>query len=470
VKSVNWSDFRDHIATADRSGKRKWVYPRKVAGLWFRWRTWFSWLLLIVMFAGPFITIRGNPLLMMNIPDRKFVVLGQIFWPQDMILFALAVLVGVIAVVIFTTAFGRLWCGWACPQTVMMEMVFRKIEYFIEGDAPEQRELNAAPWNGRKIFKKLFKHAVFFALSFLVGNVLLSYIIGWQQLYQIIVDPPAKHVVGLGFMTAFSLLFYGIFARFREQACTFVCPYGRLQSLLLDENSIVVAYDYKRGEKRGALRRAQRFGERRYAGFGDCVACNNCVTVCPTGIDIRDGTQMECVHCTACMDACDNVMKKIGSTTGLIRYASLNGIERGERLRVTPRIIGYSVVLLALTSLLVVLIFTRADAEATVLRVPGSLFQKMPDGHYSNLYTVRVVNKTSRDLPVELRLEGLPGSVQVMGDGSIIVPAQKLVENSVLIEIDPQAMRNDTTPLVIGVYSAGHRIQTIKTAFIGPRN
>jgi hypothetical protein len=207
VKSVNWSDFRDHIATADRSGKRKWVYPRKVAGLWFRWRTWFSWLLLIVMFAGPFITIRGNPLLMMNIPDRKFVVLGQIFWPQDMILFALAVLVGVIAVVIFTTAFGRLWCGWACPQTVMMEMVFRKIEYFIEGDAPEQRELNAAPWNGRKIFKKLFKHAVFFALSFLVGNVLLSYIIGWQQLYQIIVDPPAKHVVGLGFMTAFSLAF-----------------------------------------------------------------------------------------------------------------------------------------------------------------------------------------------------------------------------------------------------------------------
>jgi len=330
--------------------------------------------------------------------------------------------------------------------------------------------LNAAPWNGRKIFKKLFKHAVFFALSFLVGNVLLSYIIGWQQLYQIIVDPPAKHVVGLGFMTAFSLLFYGIFARFREQACTFVCPYGRLQSLLLDENSIVVAYDYKRGEKRGALRRAQRFGERRYAGFGDCVACNNCVTVCPTGIDIRDGTQMECVHCTACMDACDNVMKKIGSTTGLIRYASLNGIERGERLRVTPRIIGYSVVLLALTSLLVVLIFTRADAEATVLRVPGSLFQKMPDGHYSNLYTVRVVNKTSRDLPVELRLEGLPGSVQVMGDGSIIVPAQKLVENSVLIEIDPQAMRNGNTPLVIGVYSAGHRIQTIKTAFIGPRN
>jgi len=163
-------------------------------------------------------------------------------------------------------------------------------------------------------------------------------------------------------------------------------------------------------------------------------------------------------------------MKKIGSPAGLIRYASLNGIERGERLRVTPRLIGYSVLLLALTALLAVLIFTRADAEATVLRVPGSLFQKMPDGHYSNLYTVRVVNKTSRDLPVELRLEGLAGSVQVMGEGSLLVPAQKLVSAPLLIEIDPQAMRRGTTPLVIGVYSAGHRLQTIKTAFIGPRD
>lgn len=464
---MDWSDFRDHIATAERDGRRKWIYPRKVSGQFYRWRTWFSWLLLAIMFIGPIVTIHGNPLLLLNIGERKFVVLGQIFWPQDMILFAIAALVAVTSIVIFTAAFGRVWCGWACPQTVMMEMVFRKIEYAIEGDAPRQRALNAAPWTTGKILKKFFKHTVFYALSFLVGNVLLSYIIGWQALYQIVTDPPAQHLTGLAFMVAFSLLFYGIFARFREQACTFICPYGRLQSVLLDENSIVVAYDHKRGEKRGLLQ--QKSHERVIAGLGDCVACNQCVAVCPTGIDIRDGTQLECVHCTACMDACDAVMTKIGSPRGLIRYASLNGIERGERLRVTPRLAGYCVVLAALVSLLAVMIFTRADAEATLLRAPGSLFQQMPDGHFSNLYTVRIVNKTSRELPVELRLESPAGSLQIMG-GTLVIPPQKLLENSLLVELDPAAMMSGTTPVVVGVYAGGKRIQNLKTAFIGPRN
>jgi len=470
VKSVNWSDFRDHIATAERSGKRKWMYPRQVAGQWFRWRTWFSWLLLFVMFAGPFVTINGNPLLLLNIPARKFVVLGQIFWPQDMIIFALAVLVLFIAVIVFTTAFGRLWCGWACPQTVMMEMVFRKIEYFIEGDAPNQRELNRAPWSAQKFAKKISKHGVFFALSFLVGNVLLGYIIGWRALYEIVTAPPAQHVIGLGFMVAFSLLFYGIFARFREQACTFVCPYGRLQSLLLDENSIVVAYNYKRGEKRGPIKRLQKFGERRFAGLGDCIACNRCVTVCPTGIDIRDGTQMECVHCTACMDACDDVMKKVGSPAGLIRYASLNGIERGEHLRLTPRLIGYFVVLLALTMLLATLIFTRSDVGTTVLHAPGSLYSKLDNGHFNNLYTVRIVNKTSRELPVELRLESPPGELHVMGEGKLIVAPQNTFENSLIIELAPAVMQSISTPVVLGVYCEGKKIQSLKTSFPGPRN
>ena len=469
LKSVDWTDFRDHIATADREGRRQWIYPRKVKGRHYRWRTWFSWLLLLVMFAGPFVTIRGNPLLLMNFPERKFVVLGQIFWPQDMIIFAMAVLVFFIGVVVFTAVFGRIWCGWACPQTVMMEMVFRKLEYAIEGDAPSQRELNRAPWSSQKIFKKVLKHGLFFALSFLVGNVLLSYIIGWPALYQIVVDPPARHVAGLAFMIGFSLLFYGIFARFREQACTFICPYGRFQSVLLDENSIVVAYDYKRGEKRGVLRRLQKFGERRFAGLGDCVACQQCVAVCPTGIDIRNGTQMECVHCTACMDACDAVMTKVGHPAGLIRYASLNGIERGEHLQFTPRLAGYCLVLTALAALLAVMLFTRSDVEATVLRAPGSLFQQMPDGHFSNLYTLRVVNKTSRELPVELRLENPAGSLRVMG-GSLTLPPQKLLENSLLVELDAGAMRSGTTPLVIGVYTGGRKLQTLKTAFVGPRN
>ena len=470
IEKVDWADYRDHISTAHQDGRRRWLYPRKVTGQFFRWRTWFSWLLLAIMFTGPFITIHGNPLLMMNIPERKFVVLGQIFWPQDMIIFAIAVLVFFTGVVIFTTAFGRVWCGWACPQTVMMEMVFRKIEYLIEGDAEQQRALNKAPWAGGKAVKKALKHAIFFGISFLVGNVLLSYIIGWRSLYTIITDPPMQHLVGLGFMIAFTLLFYGIFARFREQACTFVCPYGRFQSVLLDENSIVVAYDHKRGEKRGPLKGGQKNAVRHETGLGDCVDCHQCVTVCPTGIDIRNGTQMECVHCTACMDACDNVMTKIGSPRGLIRYASLNGIERGEHLRFTPRLAGYLVVLTVLGALLALMIFTRSDVEATILRAPGSLFQQMPDGHISNLYTIKVVNKTSRELPVELRLENLPGTLQAMGSSQIIVPPQKLSENSILVGLDPAAVKSGRTTVLIGVYSAGKKIQTVKTSFIGPVN
>ena len=468
--TVPEADFRDHLATADQEGRRRWIYPRQVSGKYYRWRTWFSWLLLLIMFGGPFITINGNPLLMMNIPERKFIVLGQIFWPQDMIIFAFALLLFLTGIAIFTAAYGRLWCGWACPQTVMMEMVFRKIEYLIDGDARQQQELAAAPWNAAKLAKRIGKHLIFFALSFLVGNVLLSYIIGWRELCQIITDPPARHLTGLTFMILFSLLFYGIFARFREQACTFICPYGRFQSALLDENSIVVAYDYKRGEKRAPLKREQIFGDRRFAGFGDCVACNQCVAVCPTGIDIRNGTQLECVHCTACMDACDRVMTKTGAAPGLIRYASLNGIERGEGLRLTPRLIGYSVVLVVLAAILGVMLFTRADVEATLLRAPGSLFQQMPDGRYSNLYTVRVINKTSREMPVALRLESPAGSLEVMGQGDLSVAPQMLSENSVLIELDPAAMKSGATPVVIGVYSNGKKVQTLKTAFIGPRN
>jgi cytochrome c oxidase accessory protein FixG len=469
VKDVDWKDFRDHLSTADQEGRRRWLYPRKVHGPFYRDRTWLSWLLLTVMFAGPFVRINGNPLLLFNIVERKFIILGQIFWPQDMIMFAVALLIFITSILVFTAAYGRLWCGWTCPQTVLMEMVFRKIEYFIEGDSHQQRALDKAPWTGAKIRKKVGKHVIFLGLSFLVANTLLAYIIGTEQLFQIVTDSPAKHLEGLTAMILFTLVFYAIFARFREQACTFICPYGRLQSTLLDENSIVVAYDYKRGEKRGPWRRGQPVDQRQAEGHGDCIACRQCVTVCPTGIDIRDGTQMECVHCTACIDACDDVMSRIGRPRGLIRYASLNGIERGEPLKVTPRLMGYTTVLLALAVFLGVLIFTRSDVQTTLLRAQGALFQEMPNGHFSNLYTIRVVNKTSREIPIQLKLENVKGELQVMGQAIVVAP-QKSAETSVLIELDPTVMKPGTTPLVVGVYSHGRRLETLKTGFIGPRD
>ncbi|MBN8247251.1 MAG: cytochrome c oxidase accessory protein CcoG, partial [Verrucomicrobia bacterium] len=322
MRPVNWGDFREHLPTASRDGSRRWLYPALPSGRWYRWRTLLSWALLGVLFAGPFIRIQGNPLLMFNIVERKFAILGRIFWPQDTILFAVAMLIFFAGIMIFTTAFGRLWCGWTCPQTVLMELVFRKLEHRIEGDPAARRALDAAPWSLRKLGIKGLKHGLFLALSFLIGNTLLAYIIGSDALYRIITDDPRQHLTGLGFMLAFTLLFYAIFARFREQACTFICPYGRFQSALLDENTMVVAYDHRRGEARAPWRRDESPEQRRAHDHGDCVNCRQCVSVCPTGIDIRDGIQMECVNCTACMDACDTIMDRIGRPQGLIRYAS----------------------------------------------------------------------------------------------------------------------------------------------------
>jgi cytochrome c oxidase accessory protein FixG len=427
-----------------------------------------AWVLLAVMLGGLFVKINGNPLLMINILERKFSVLGVIFWPQDNLVFALGFLLFLMGIAVFTAAFGRLWCGWTCPQTVLMEMVFRKLEYWIEGDAGSQKALDRAPWTAKKFGKRGLKHGLFLALSFIIGNTLLAYIIGIDALKQIVTDDPRTHITGLVFMVLFTLVFYGIFARFREQACTFICPYGRLQSTLLDENTIVVAYDYRRGEQRGRYRRSETIQQRSSKQLGDCIDCRNCVSVCPTGIDIRDGTQMECVNCTACIDACDEVMDKIGRPRGLIRFASLNGIEKGQALQVTPRILGYCVILLLLGAGLVTMLLTRSDIDATLLRAPGALFQPAAEGKISNLYLLKLINKTHRPISVQLKLEGTRGTLTTLG-GQLDLPAEQQTEASVLIEISPDELASGNTPLTIGVYSGERKLQSIKTIFVGPR-
>ncbi|MEW6157548.1 MAG: cytochrome c oxidase accessory protein CcoG [Verrucomicrobiota bacterium] len=465
-------DFRNRLSTADREGRRQWLFPKKVSGRWYARRTFVSWVLLAILFAGPFIRIQGNPLLLVNIVERKFSILGQIFWPQDGVIFALTMLLFLTAILIFTAAFGRLWCGWTCPQTLLMEMVFRKIEYAIEGDAHEQRALRASPWTIAKLRKKLLKHSIFFGLSFLIGNTLLSYIIGPEALFEIVTDDPRRHLTGLSFMLLFTLVFYSIFARFREQACTFICPYGRFQSVILDENSMVVAYDHRRGEQRAPLKREHVFADRLAQGHGDCINCRLCVAVCPTGIDIRNGTQMECVNCTACIDACDGVMDKIGRPRGLIRYASLNSVDKGEPFRFTPRLAGYTVVLAVLTLVLSVLVFTRSDVETTLLRAPGALFLETAEGQIENLYTLKILNKTSRDIPVRLQLEDQPGTLKLMGasTGELLVPKAELAQTSVLVVLDQSQLPGPKTKLQIGIYAGGERLETVHTVFIGPRD
>ncbi|MCS6771243.1 MAG: cytochrome c oxidase accessory protein CcoG [Kiritimatiellae bacterium] len=468
IPAVDYGDFRNQIPTADRLGRRIWIYPRKPAGRFYRWRTWVSWLLLGIFAAGPFIRIDGVPLLLFDIPERKFALFGQIFWPQDLYIFALLLLTIFVMIVLFTAVFGRIWCGWACPQTIFMEMVFRKIEHAIEGDGPRQRAFDASPWTPQKIAKKTLKHGIFLLVSWVAANWLSTYFVGLDDWWAFISGTPFQQPGALIALILFTLLFYGIFARFREQACTFICPYGRLQSVLLDNDSLIVAYDHRRGEARGRFSKGQTREQRREAGIGDCIDCGLCVDVCPTGIDIRNGLQMECVHCTACIDACDSVMDRLRFPRGLIRYASQRNIAEGRPFRPNARMALYTILLLALTGVLAGILITRDNVETQILRAPGSMFQEMPGGEIGNLFLVKVVNKTPREIPVDLRIESPPDARLTLAGGALVAPREGLAQSAAVISAPRGRFIDGNLPIEIGVYENGERVRVRKTNLVGP--
>jgi cytochrome c oxidase accessory protein FixG len=463
-KETIHESFRDRIATVDEKGKRKWVFAQKPKGKFYSIRTYVSWGFFFLFFALPFITVKGRPLFLFNIPEAKFIIFGKIFWPQDFFIFGLTMITFIVFIVLFTAAFGRLFCGWVCPQTIFMEMLFRKLEYIIEGDAANQKLLKKAPWTGKKIFRKALKHGAFFLLSFIIANFFLSYIIGMKELQKIITEPVTGHFGGFMAIVIFSGVFYGVYAYFREQACTVVCPYGRLQSVLLDRNSMIVAYDYKRGEPRGKYKKV-KLAE---INTGDCIDCFQCVKVCPTGIDIRNGTQMECVGCTACIDACDKMMDAIGKPKGLIRYASENGIANGTKLRYTSRMKFYTVVLLLFSGLLAVLLLSRKDIDGTILRAGGMLYQERGEDSVSNLYNIKVINKTIKDIPLTLRLENTPGRIIEAEGRNIDVKKEAQGKGSFFIVLPNNFIKERKTKLNIGLYEGDKRITTLQTNFMGP--
>jgi cytochrome c oxidase accessory protein FixG len=424
----------------------------------------FSIIVLTLLFITPFIRIGGQPLVLLNVLERKFIIFGIFIGPQDYWLFGLTMLSFFVFIVLFTTVFGRLWCGWACPQTVFMEMVFRKIEYAIEGDAGKQTLLDKAPWTAEKILKKAFKNAVFILISFFIANLLLAYVVGTDALFQLISEPLAEHVALFTGIVVFTGVFYFNFAWLREQACTVVCPYGRLQSVLLDRNSISVAYDYERGEPRGKLHKDQSRTE------GDCISCFQCVAVCPTGIDIRNGTQMECVNCTACIDACDHIMEKVGFEKGLIRYTSENVIAKKTARLLTPRTWGYAAVLLLLWSALGFIVATRNDTQTTLFRAPGSRYIEQADGSIGNLYTFKIFNKTNRIISPDIRLDSPKGRLIFAGSSHPTLDAAGLAEGTVLISIPKSELKKRKTALKLSVYQRNQKLEEIETTFIAPED
>lgn len=493
-------DYRDHIATVDQQGKRIWLYPKRPSGRFYTARTWVSFIFLVIFLTMPFIKIDGEQFLLFNILERKFVLFGLLFTPQDFHLFVLAMLTFLVFIILFTVVYGRLFCGWVCPQTVFMEMFFRKIEYWIEGSAGEQRKLNNSPWTAEKIRKKTIKHLIFFSIAVVVSNYFLAYIIGTDKVLAIISEPVNQNLGGFIAMLIFSGLFYGVFSQLREQVCTTICPYGRLQSVLLVKDSVVVAYDFKRGEPRGKLKKgavnsqsksdtgstssaksdhpdeqiraavgnASADVKQTTPALGDCIDCNLCVAVCPTGIDIRNGTQLECTNCTACIDACDEVMVKVDKPRGLIRYDSMTGIESGHRKIFTTRVFAYTGILVALLALDIFLLARRGIVESIILRSPGQMYQQKDENHLTNLYTYILINKSSKDLPVHLQMATPGGNITVIGKEQSMIPKGGKIEGAFFVEMPVHQILGRKTPIHIDVISNGKKIDEVTTNFMGP--
>ncbi len=462
--------FRDTIGTIDDEGNRKFIFPKKPSGKFYEYRKWVSYFLLIILVANPFIKINGNQFMMFNVLERRFNIFGFPFWPQDFYLFVLFMIVGVVFVILFTVIFGRIFCGWVCPQTIFLEMVFRRIEFWIEGDRGAQIRLEKQEWNAEKIRKKGIKWTLFLVISFLIANVFLAYLISSDDLFKMIEEGPKNNISTLIAILIFTGVFYFIFAWFREQVCIIACPYGRLQGVLLDNKSINVAYDFVRGEKELGRAKFNKQEDRATTGKGDCIDCKQCVHVCPTGIDIRNGTQLECINCTACIDECDTIMETIGLPKGLIRYASEDDIEKKDKFKFTTRMKGYSAVLFILTGVLVGLLFLRTEVEATILRLPGQLYEHKGDD-ISNVFTFKIINKTNAGFDdIHFKLKNIKGIINVVGQQEFKVKKQGISSGTLFIQIHQYLLEHDKTKIEIDVYNGNKKIETATTNFLSPRS
>ena len=341
-----------------------------------------------VYLALPFIRVAGRPAVFFDLLHRRFFLFGASFNAQDFWLFFF-VLTGIaLALIVVTTVWGRVWCGYACPQTVFLEGVYRRIERWVEGPRQQRMKRNAGPWNADKIVRKSVKHAIFLLLSLFFSHFVLSYFVSLPSLFQMVLRSPAEHPAAFGWMVAMTAILYANFSWFREQLCLIVCPYGRLQSTMTDRSTLVIGYDTARGEPRGKKSKRQPKRE-----TGDCVDCSRCVQVCPTGIDIRNGLQMECIGCAACVDACDEVMTKLQRPRGLIRYDSLNGFESVQS-KTRPRLFLYGAALLIWAVAAGFAFSDRQSFEANLLRVSGGSPFSVNDGVVQNNFTVHLVNKS----------------------------------------------------------------------------
>lgn len=412
--------------------KKEKIYPKRVKG---KFRT-IKWVLtsvfLGIYFMLPWIKIDGRQAVLFDIPDRKFYIFNIVFWPQDVFYLAILMLLLAMGLFFFTAVAGRLWCGYVCPQTGFSD-IFVAIERFIEGDRHERMALDHSPWTVKKVFEKITKHSVWLAFSFAISFTFVTYFVPPQELGWRIVSGnlTAAHAFWLFLFIATIYSFCGFF---KELICLVPCPYGRFQSTLCDQDTLIIGYDVKRGEPRGHVKkRAAAVGV-----HGDCIDCSLCVQVCPTGIDIRNGLQYECIGCADCIDACNSVMKKIGKPQGLIRYGSMNIFSGGTTHILRPRVVLYAVILVVLISGLFYKVATRIPLEIDVVRNRTSLYQKTSDGKILNIYTIKALNMDQRDHRFMIKVEGMQAKL-VIGANPIQVKGGEVYQTTVSLAIDEKA-------------------------------
>lgn len=452
----------DSVTTINDDGSRYFIHPSDVVGSFTIWRRIAAVVLIAIYVLLPFIPIGGHPAVFFDLFNGQFHLLGITLVAQDMWLFFF-VITGVGFTLFYITAlFGRLWCGWACPQTVFLEHVFRRVERWIDGDAPARRRLDDAPWGPVKVIKRVVKHTLFLIFAALIAHLFISYFVSLPRLYEMMRHAPWDNWGVFLFVSTVTLILYGNFAWFREQFCIVLCPYGRLQSALLDDDSVIIGYDEKRGEPRGKATDPSK---------GDCIDCRRCVQVCPTGIDIRQGLQMECIGCANCIDACDEIMTKLGRATGLVRYDSQNGLE-GRRTRfVRPRMILYTVLLLMGATALSLALGQMRSTTLSVTRLPGAPYIiNDSEGTVRNNYYIRLINKRSRaeTFIVSARTEGGVAFTKAGFEAPVVVPAEDEIRQPLIITVRKNDFNGAFTIIVEAVPQEGGRSVEKTIRFLGP--